>query len=222
MSDEKLKLVETCALLILLREGQEIANADLKNVRGLELKRANRERLRELKLIDVRAEGQRIHIGLSDQGWGRALDVIGTEPPPRSGYQGAAIYAQVAALRDYLNAAQIPVAEFFTAQGYSPSESLAERDAESQAEPTVEAVAALIRNAYNGIANAPDHAIKISRIRAALPHVRSADIDAALTAMNRQDGVRIFAEANQKTLTDADRAAAVSIGNQDKHLLAIK
>lgn len=218
MPDERLTLVESCALLLLLREGREISNADLKNERGLELKKANRERLVELKLIDVRKEGQRLHLALSDQGWGRALEVIGTEPPPRSGYQGAAIYAQVAALRDYLEATGTPVSEYFTAS----RNATAGRSEENGEPPTVEAVTALIRNAYQDIAQAPDDPIKIARIRTALAHVRSTDVDAALVAMNRQAGVRIFAEANQKTLTAADRDAAVNIGNQDKHLIAIR
>ncbi len=221
MSDEKLKLVETCALLILLREGREISNTDLKKLRGLELKKADREHLEELKLIDVRMENRRLHLALSDTGWNRALDLIGTKPPARSGYQGAAIYAQVAALRDFLSASQIPVSEFYAPR---PSTDTGPQiDAkEQEPAPTIDAVAALIRKAYDELASAPDDVIKIARIRTALSHVRHADIDAALTAMNRQDGVRIFAEANQKTLTDADRAAAVSIGNQDKHLLAIR
>ena len=221
MSDEKRKVVETCALLILLREGQEISNTDLKKLRGLELKKADREHLQDLKLIDVRTENRRINLALSDTGWKRALDLIGTEPPARSGYQGAAIYAQVAALRDFLEASQTPLSEFF-APSASASGEPSTREKEQESAPTIDAVAALIRKAYDESVQTPGDAIKIARIRTALAHVRDADIDAALTALNRQDGVQIFAEANQKTLTDADRAAAVSIGNQDKHLIAIK
>jgi hypothetical protein len=221
MSDEKLKLVETCALLILLREGQEISNTDLKKLRGLELKKADREHLENLKLIDVRTENRRLHLALSDIGWKHALDLIGTEPPARSGYQGAAIHAQVAALRDFLEASQTPLSEFYAPHSPVGAEPPT-RDEEQESPPTIDTVAALIRKAYDELAPTPGDAIKIARIRTALAHVRHADIDAALTAMNRQDGVQIFAEANQKTLTDADRAAAVSIGNQDKHLLVIK
>jgi len=34
--------------------------------------------------------------------------------------------------------------------------------------------------------------------------------------------VKIVPESNQKTLKQADRDAAVSIGNQDRHLIAIQ
>lgn len=57
------------------------------------------------------------------------------------------------------------------------------------------------------------------------PHV-----DAALVRMGRGDyrgprgynDVSIVPESNQKTLTAYDRAAAVRIGNQDNHLIAIE
>jgi hypothetical protein len=64
--------------------------------------------------------------------------------------------------------------------------------------------------------------VKLVRIRAAISDISTARIDDALTVMGRGTDVRIFAEANQKTLTEADRAAAVTIGNQDKHLIVIK
>jgi hypothetical protein len=40
--------------------------------------------------------------------------------------------------------------------------------------------------------------------------------------MYRLPGISLIPEENQKTLTDQDRAAAVAIGDQDKHLIAIE
>jgi hypothetical protein len=40
--------------------------------------------------------------------------------------------------------------------------------------------------------------------------------------MYRSPGVSLIPEENQKTLTAEDRAAAVEIGDQDKHLIAIE
>ncbi len=39
--------------------------------------------------------------------------------------------------------------------------------------------------------------------------------------MNRLPDVNLIPESNQKALEARDREAAVSIGNQDKHLLSI-
>lgn len=221
MSDDKLKLVETCALLILLKEGQEIANADLKKQRGLELKRESRERLTGLGLLDVRKEGARLHLSLSEKGWRKALDVIGSEPPPRAGFAGATIYAQVDALRHYLQVSDLALSDFYAPPG--PAGSPAPATTEPAAEPTTDEVVAQIRKAYDSVARAAGDVVKLVRIRAALPgDISTARVDAALRELNFAADVQIFAEDNQKTLTDADRAAAVVIGDQDKHLIVIK
>ncbi|PRY19473.1 hypothetical protein [Pseudosporangium ferrugineum] len=215
MSDEKLKLVDTCALLVLLGEAQEIANADLKNLRGFELKTEDRNRLEKAGLVDVRREGRRVFLGVSDHGWRHALDLIGTEPPKGSGYKGAAIYAQVAALRNYLGTAGLALSDYFVPRPEA-------RPAGPAPEPAGGDVTALIRAAYARVARQPGDAVGLAEIRTALPGIDRDEVDEALRALNREPGVRVFGEDNQKTLTAADRAAAVSIGNQDKHLLVIK
>ncbi|MET0702307.1 MAG: hypothetical protein ABWY93_21855, partial [Mycobacterium sp.] len=60
------------------------------------------------------------------------------------------------------------------------------------------------------------------RLRAELPEVTRPELDAALTRMYRTPGVSLIPEENQKTLTAEDRAAAVEIGDQAKHLIAIE
>jgi hypothetical protein len=216
MSDDKLKLVEACALLLLLQEAQEISNADLKNARGLELKKENRERLAALGLIEVREEKRRIYLNLSEKAWTRRLfDAIGTEPPARSGYQGAAIYGQVAALRQFLDTSGLALSDYFVPQEQKPVPAVATPDL------SVEDVMELICKAYAGLARRPGDAVKLVRIRAELSHVERGRIDEALIGLDGRKDVRLFAEANQKTLSDADRAAAVNVGNQDLHLLAI-
>lgn len=46
-------------------------------------------------------------------------------------------------------------------------------------------------------------------------------VDEALRQLGRTRGVSIVPESNQKALTPADRKAAIEIGNQHKHLIAI-
>ncbi|QFS94641.1 hypothetical protein FIV07_28100 (plasmid) [Mycobacterium sp. THAF192] len=43
----------------------------------------------------------------------------------------------------------------------------------------------------------------------------------ALTALSRTPGIHLIPEENQKVLTDSDRASAVTIGDQPKHLIAV-
>jgi len=47
-------------------------------------------------------------------------------------------------------------------------------------------------------------------------------VDDTLTRMYQITGVSLIPEENQKTLTASDRDAAVRIGNQPKHLIAIE
>lgn len=47
-------------------------------------------------------------------------------------------------------------------------------------------------------------------------------VDAALVQLNRAADVNVIPESDQKTLTRADWDAAVSIGNQAKHLITIR
>jgi hypothetical protein len=48
------------------------------------------------------------------------------------------------------------------------------------------------------------------------------EVDVALHALYRTPEVSLIPEENQKGLTAADRAAAVVIGDQNKHLIAIE
>ena len=61
----------------------------------------------------------------------------------------------------------------------------------------------------------PDAAAAVPRRR---PHEV---VDDALRRLSRDAGVNIVPESNQKMLTDADRRAALHLGGQDTHLLAI-
>ncbi len=79
-----------------------------------------------------------------------------------------------------------------------------------------------MRAAYVGLAAHAGGWVDLVRLRAALPDVSKRDLDDALTTMYRMPGVSLMREENQKTLTADDHAAAVEIGNQHKHLIAIQ
>jgi hypothetical protein len=221
MSDDKLKLVETCALLILMGEAREVANSYLTNEIHLELKAPNRNRLVQLGLIEVRKERQRLFLNLTDRGWAHALAAIGTEVPARAGAAGAAVYRLVASLRNYLATSGFAPADFFAPRGEEKAAGAPALPRRSPSAPSVSDVAALIRKAYGNLAAAPRESVELVRIRAALGEISRSQVDAALIDLSSSADVHIFPESNQKTLTADDRAASVSIGNQDKHLIVI-
>jgi hypothetical protein len=75
-----------------------------------------------------------------------------------------------------------------------------------------------IRAAYASLQG--DGYIQLATIRQMVDAPR-AEVDEALRAMYRLSDVNIVNDADQLRLTAAQRAAAVEIGGQDKHLIQI-
>ena len=63
--------------------------------------------------------------------------------------------------------------------------------------------------------------MSIADIRHKIGDAVRADLDTALRRLEQAADVNIVPESNQKTLSKEDRQAAVIIGDQPKHFLAI-
>ncbi|MGA4995826.1 hypothetical protein [Nonomuraea bangladeshensis] len=63
--------------------------------------------------------------------------------------------------------------------------------------------------------------VSMERLRAGLPEQDRAEVDEALRRMAAEGKVSLAPEADQKTLTDSQRAAAVEQGGVPKHLVAV-
>lgn len=82
-------------------------------------------------------------------------------------------------------------------------------------------VEARIRAAYVELAREPGAWVSLTRLRPLLGDAARTEVDEELRRMNRMPDVNIVPESNQKALSQQDRDAAVTIGDQDKHLLSI-
>jgi hypothetical protein len=60
----------------------------------------------------------------------------------------------------------------------------------------------------------------IARLRERLPGIPRAELDAALIRMYKNQEINLVRQSNQLRLTEAERAAAVRCGGQDKHNLS--
>jgi len=60
----------------------------------------------------------------------------------------------------------------------------------------------------------------IARLRERLPGIPRAELDAALIRMYENQEINLVPQSNQLRLTEAERAAAVRCGGQDKHNLS--
>lgn len=76
---------------------------------------------------------------------------------------------------------------------------------------------------YAAMALAPERGawVNLTRLRNALPYLTRTEIDAALREIDRQREADLIPEANQKTLSETDRANAIRIGGEDKHLISV-
>jgi hypothetical protein len=79
-----------------------------------------------------------------------------------------------------------------------------------------------IRTAYARLVGPRSEFVALAALRADLAGYDRADVDRALLQMARERGVHIHPLSNLKALTQADRDAALWMGGQDNHAIAIE
>ncbi|MFC4585200.1 hypothetical protein [Sphaerisporangium corydalis] len=219
MPDEKLSLPQMAALLVLMREVGEVSNTQLKERYGLTLTGKPRTKLNDAKLVESWKQGQTFVHRLTDDGWARLGREIGHGVERPAGSAGSALVAVLGGLHVFMERTGNKLADIF-----APVETAASLDDQpspvapvSSADPEVEA---RIRAAYARLGR-PGSYVGLAELRAALQDLPRTEVDAALRAMNRLPDVNLVPESNQKALKREDREAAVTIGDQDKHVLWI-
>jgi hypothetical protein len=210
VSPDELTGTEQAVLLVLMAESRPVPNPELERL-GPKLDKAGRDRLNRLGLVETTAGRPLVH-ELTDAGWALARELFGADTPPRPSGQGRALYTLLRALRRYFDRADLVPAEVFL-----PGEETAETEADA-ADRTEDR----LRAAYTRLAARPGGWVSLVRLRDEVPDVGRDAVDAALINLYRQPGVSLIPEENQKVLTPADRTAAVTIGDQHKHLIAIE
>lgn len=78
-----------------------------------------------------------------------------------------------------------------------------------------------IRTAYGKLASAPGAWVDLTALREQLADVPKAELDKSLKAMLRDDDVRLEPEPFGHRVGEEERRAAVHIGGEDRHKLAI-
>ncbi|KHO20642.1 hypothetical protein [Mycolicibacterium setense] len=214
VTPDELTGTEQAVLLVLMAESRPVPNPELERL-GPKLDKPQRDRLNRLGLIETTGTRPLVH-ELTDAGWALCRALFAAAPPPRSSGQGRAMYTLLNALHRYFEHAELVPADVFL----PPEEP--EEPAQAAA-PTPEAAPEIqLRTAYSGLAARPGGWVSLLRLREAVPGLTRPTVDAALISLYQQPGVSLIPEENQKVLTPADREAAVEIGNQNKHLIAIE
>lgn len=199
MPTDRLSMKEQAALVALMAAAREMTNAELHATVGVTIDGKTRVRLNEQKLVESRKDGQAYVHDLTDDGWEWCAAALSGPRPDGATYVGGVLYAVLSGLDRYLQRSNGKLSTVFR--------------------PDVEAQ---VRAAYFRAARKPGAWVGLGAIRRRLEGVPRQEVDAALDRMIGTPGVHLISEANQKTLTEDDRKAAVKIGGEPKHLLAIE
>ena len=191
---------ERNVLLVLMAQCRPVPNPELVDL-GPRLDRDGRDKLNRLGLIESEIVDRRYVHELTDRGWRLCRDILTAGAPAKSGGPVKALYTLLAAFDSYLTGADLSLADVFSAKS-APS-STAER----------------VRATYSALAARPGAWVGLARLRAEL---EAPDLDATLAQLYRTGAVSLIPEENQKVLTPDDRDAAIVIGGQAKHLIAIE
>ncbi|MCF6387075.1 hypothetical protein L2K20_08825 [Mycobacterium sp. MBM] len=193
---------ERAVLLVLMAEARPVPNPDLIAL-GPRLDKAGRDKLNSLGLIESERAGGRFVHELTDRGWRVCRDILGAGPPVGATGPAKTLATVLHGVQRYLRRADLSLAEVFWPD--TPS-SPADR----------------IRDAYTALAARPGAWVALRKLRTQLDDLPRTDIDDALGELYRTGAISLIPEENQKVLTSADRAAALEVGNQAKHLISIE
>jgi hypothetical protein len=208
----KLSRPQRNLLYALMAEAREISNPELDERCGLRIVGEDRRVLKAQKLVTSQREGRSYRHTLTERGWAWCRAEFASDPGARPAPLDRVVYRMTAALDRYLSANQLAIDQLFTAE----VSEVVEENAEEPEVSTVDRV----RRAYADLAAEPEDWVSLTELRRQLDGLPRHEVDQVLKDLDGKGGT-LIPEANQKTLTAEDRAAAVRIGGEDNHLLSM-
>jgi hypothetical protein len=203
-SELKLTPNQILALVVLMAEARQVPNNELKELAGFALTGSDNTKLEKHGLVETdRSQRPYAHL-LTDKGWRVVKELHTTAPPKAGGSAARSLFTLLASLHRGLDGLQVSHAAFFT-----------------HAVP-VHSTEPAVRTAYQKLAKSAGAWVGLAELREQLADIEQTELDKTLRAMVRTDGVRIIPVADTKNLEPRDRAAALRIGAQEAHLIAIE
>ncbi|WP_328611042.1 hypothetical protein OG943_18570 [Amycolatopsis sp. NBC_00345] len=197
MPEDKLKLSQREVLFALMALARDVTNPELRALCGLTLVGADRRGLNEQQLVESVKVGPAFRHSLTDRGWRWCQDELSESAAEDARPLERVLYLVFSRLDAFFERRKIGVTEVFV--------DLAE----------------LIRKGYHELADEPSAWVSLTDLRSMLGEAPREEVDQVLIALDGAKDVTLIPESNQKTLTAADRAAAVRIGGEDNHLIAM-
>lgn len=225
MPDVVLSFPERAALLALMTFVDEVANPEIKARYGFPIDGKIRERLKADGYIADRRDGTRpgrpFVLSLEEKGWLWCRDEFSMPPAKEMPKSYRLLYGVLNNVDLYLRRSNCQMADFFSAEA-APAAEAGARPATGKHALGADSVEKRIRLAYQALVREPRGWIGLRLLRQELGDLPRGDVDEGLLRLDLLPGVYLQPESDQKNLTDADRAAAIRIGGELKHLLSIE
>jgi hypothetical protein len=222
MPDAPLGFPERVALFALMTFVDDVANPDVRARYGFAIDGKVRTRLKDGGYLtdyrDNHRPGRPFVLHLEEKGWRWCRDELRVLPSDKSPKAYRLLYGVLNSIDLYLRRSGCTMDEFFAIGGASAEGADAARN---MPQGPVADVEKQIRSVYHDLVVEPRGWVGLRALRERLGLSR-ADVDAALLRLDLLPGVYLQPESDQKTLTEADRAAAIRIGGEAKHLLSIE
>ncbi|HET6711779.1 hypothetical protein [Amycolatopsis sp.] len=203
-----LSLPARSALLALMTLGDAVPNSRIREEFRFAIEKSVRKELVANGYIKVTPGPRRSNLHeLTEEGWAACRDELRAQAPARADRGYRVFYPIVNLLERYLTTINVTLADVILANGEVTA-------------PTPEGDDE-VRSAYQDLAKNPGDWVSLARLRERIELPREI-VDEALRRLDLLPGVRLIAEVNQKSLSEEKRKAAIRVGNQDKHLLAIE
>jgi hypothetical protein len=211
MANKTLSVPEKSALLVLMLMGKEVANSEIDDAYRFGIDKPVRDALDGLGLISFRKETRpRTHFlhTLTPAGWQRGREELCAPLPDRADKSFRVLHGVLRAIDAHLTRTNTELEPFLhpTVDNGHSSTDLTE----------------WIESAYQSLVGRPGGWVSLTRLRGALGRIPHDEMDEALRQLSLRPQVFLIPEANQKILTPEDRAAAVDLGGEAKHLLSIE
>lgn len=218
MTDTQLSLPERAVLLALSTFVGEASNNDLRERYGFALDGKERIHLTACGYVSSRrgAElpGRPFVHELTDLGWRRARQELAAAAPPRAAKGYRLLYGVLNCFEQFMTRTDLTLADVVLADERGQLEVVEA--------PESAAAETRIRAAYVDLADKPGAPVRLLPLRERLGDLPPAEFDAALLRLAHEPGVFLEPEPKLRSLTDADRKAAVRVGGEVKHLLSIE
>jgi hypothetical protein len=201
------------ALIILMAEARDVSNNEFEEMAKFRLKGDEWKNLVERGLIEMHKDGQVLVFHLTDHGWGFAKQLHDATVNVGSSTAARSIFVLLGGLHRSLDRLRVSHADFFKQSTETPTE--------DTVEPSAGDVESRIRSVYRDLVRGPGQWLGLADLRDHLSDLDPSAVSDTLRAMAQMKGVRIIPVENSRALETRDREAALRMGGEDHHALAI-